>query len=276
MKDTVRKRRLPEGWYPDTENAVNTSIEKWEEKKQGQKGKSVIVPHAGWYFSGKIAANTIKLLSEESDIIVIAGGHLGSNDSVLIADEAYFETPLGEIKNSVQLLEKLLDSEIVKPDRVPDNTVEIQLPFVKKYFPETEIIWIRIPPEYEKVRKISSILTEYKNRSGKKITVAGSTDLTHYGINYGFMNHGTGEKALSWVKNVNDRNYIDMLLQYRIEESIEYALTERSACSAGGAALAAVFAEEEGCTESELLYYYTSNDIYPSDSFVGYAGIIYF
>ena len=90
------------------------------------------------------------------------------------------------------------------------------------------------------------------------------------------MSHGYGEEALAWVKNVNDKSYIDFLLNYRVDESLKHSIKERSACSAGGAALAALFAEKSGCSSSELLYYYTSNDIYPSDSFVGYAGIIFY
>ena len=276
MKEKLRKRRLPEGWYPDTEKGVKGNIKSWEKINTETKARSVVVPHAGWYFSGKIASNTIRLLSDDSSIIVVAGGHLSEYDPVLVAEEESFETPLGNIRNSPDLLDKLFDSEIVTADRVPDNTVEIQLPFVKNFFPSAEIIWLRMPPEAEKVRKISSILTSFENESGKKISVIGSTDLTHYGINYGFMTHGTGEKALSWVKNVNDRNYIDLLLEYKIDESLTHSKSERSACSAGGAALAASFAHGSGCSEAELLYYYTSNDIYPSDSFVGYAGIIYY
>ena len=276
MKETIRKRSLPAGWYPDTEYEVLKNIESWDKIDIVKSAKSVVVPHAGWFFSGKIAANTIKQLSKETDIIIIAGGHLSEYDYVLVADEDYFETPMGNLKSSHILKEKLRGEEYVRADTVPDNTVEVQLPFVKKYFPESEIIWMRVPPEPVKVKKTSELLILFEKNTGKKISVIGSTDLTHYGINYGFMTHGRGEDALSWVKNVNDKNYIDFLLNYKINESLKHSLSERSACSAGGAALAACFASDSGCRSSELVYYYTSNDIYPSESFVGYAGIIFY
>lgn len=276
MKEKIRRRKLPEGWYPDSEKGVLSSIENWENGNFEKSCRSVVVPHAGWYFSGKIAANTIKLLHKDTGIIVIAGGHLSVNDSVLVAEEDFFETPLGNISNSEILKNILLSLDFTMPDRILDNTVEIQLPFIKKYFPESEIIWMRVPPDFEKVKKICDILVSYEKKSGKKISVVGSTDLTHYGPNYGFEEHGTAGDALFWVKNINDKNYIDLLLDYRIKESLKHSITELSACSSGGAGLAASFAQKSGCTESELLYYYTSNDIYPSDSFVGYAGIIYF
>ena len=164
MKETVRKRKLPEGWYPDTENGVINSIKSWESIKSQIDGNAVVVPHAGWYFSGKIASNTIKQISGETDIIVIAGGHLSEYDYVMAAEENYFETPLGNLKNSGALCEKLFDSAIVKSDRLADNTVEIQLPFVKYYFPDAEIIWLRMPPDFKKLRKY----LKYSNHLKKK------------------------------------------------------------------------------------------------------------
>ena len=46
---------------------------------------------------------------------------------------------------------------------------------------------------------------------GKKILILGSTDLTHYGYNYGFTPKGTGEAAVEWVKNENDRKIVDLM-----------------------------------------------------------------
>ncbi len=275
MNKTIRKRKLPEGWYPYSGKSVSKSIKEWEDGTAVENSKSVIVPHAGWYFSGRIACNTIRRICKKTDIIVVAGGHLSEFDPVMIAEEDYFETPVGNIKNSVKLCENLLSLKITRPDRVPDNTVEIQLPFIKYYFPDAEIIWIRIPPDYKKVLSIVEVLISFEKETGKKISVAGSTDLTHYGLNYGFTSHGKAEEALYWVKNINDKTYINYLLDFKAEQSLKHAVNERSACSSGGAALALLFAQKSGCINSDLLYYYTSNDIYPSDSFVGYAGIVY-
>lgn len=48
---------------------------------------------------------------------------------------------------------------------------------------------------------------------GLKVMVLGSTDLTHYGVNYGFVSHGTGAQAVKWVKNENDKRVIDAMLE---------------------------------------------------------------
>jgi AmmeMemoRadiSam system protein B len=109
----------------------------------------------------------------------------------------------------------------------------------------------------------------------RKIAVVGSTDLTHYGDNYGFSPHGRGPDAVRWVKEVNDRRVVEALLSMDLEKAIELAGREQSACSVGGAVTAARFAQKLGARNGQLLEYRTSYDISPSPFFVGYAGIIY-
>ena len=110
---------------------------------------------------------------------------------------------------------------------------------------------------------------------GKKVAVVGSTDLTHYGRNYGFSPAGRGEKALKWVTEVNDRAFIDSLLEMNAEEALRHARESQSACSAGGAVAAMTYAGESGAAHGTLLCYMTSHDVHPNESFVGYAGITY-
>jgi AmmeMemoRadiSam system protein B len=107
------------------------------------------------------------------------------------------------------------------------------------------------------------------------VAVIGSTDLTHYGPNYGFTPQGTGPAALAWVREHNDRRLLDNLLALQHERTLELARRERSACSAGAAVAAARFAELRGSHRGHLLEYATSHDLYPGSSFVGYAAIIF-
>jgi AmmeMemoRadiSam system protein B len=113
------------------------------------------------------------------------------------------------------------------------------------------------------------------SRLGRRVAVVGSTDLTHYGNNYDFSPMGGGEKALHWVKEVNDRRFIDCLLSMDAAEALERAIKERSACSVGGALAAMGFARAGGIAAGKLVDYRTSSDIVPADSFVGYAGVLY-
>ena len=106
------------------------------------------------------------------------------------------------------------------------------------------------------------------------ILAFGSTDLTHYGSNYGFAPKGYGPEAVKWVKEVNDRKFIDLALKLDGPGMLKTAAEDQNACSAGGAVAAVAAAQAAGATKAALIDYYTSYDVMPGDSFVGYAGIM--
>jgi hypothetical protein len=108
-----------------------------------------------------------------------------------------------------------------------------------------------------------------------KIKVLGSTDLTHYGYNYGVVSHGTGENALRWVREDNDRRVIERMLAMDANGVIEEALVHQNACCAGAAATAMAAAGRLGATRAQTVAYATSHDKSPGDSFVGYVGIVF-
>jgi AmmeMemoRadiSam system protein B len=109
---------------------------------------------------------------------------------------------------------------------------------------------------------------------GVSILAFGSTDLTHYGPNYGFSPKGYGPEAVQWVKEVNDKKFIDQTLKLDGDGMLKSAAQDQSACSAGGAVAAVAAAKANGAHKASLIDYYTSYDIMPGDSFVGYAGIL--
>ena len=108
-----------------------------------------------------------------------------------------------------------------------------------------------------------------------KLCFVGSTDLTHYGPNYGFTSRGQGADAVQWVREVNDRGFLDQLLARNPEGTIDHAAEHRSACCSGAVAatIAARDAFGQG-PEPRLVDHYLSHDIQPSSSFVGYAGVV--
>jgi hypothetical protein len=118
-------------------------------------------------------------------------------------------------------------------------------------------------------------LTELALTQGKTIKIFGSTDLTHYGPNYGFSPQGRGDQALDWVRQENDKGFIDAVLTMDETALLDHAARNQSACSAGAAAAAVAACQALGSSRAHLLDYYTSADIMRNDSFVGYAGFIF-
>lgn len=278
-----RKRTLPRGWYPgdgrECRREIESYLEGWE-GMQGVEGKGFggIVPHAGWYFSGRLAARVYRLLSRMRtvDTVIIYGGHLGAEEAPHLVTEEAWETPLGDMEIDQDLVQALLKEMTLtkEPYTSSDNTVEIQLPMAKYFFPKAKLLAFRSPPSSE-AATLGERVERIARTKGISIVAIGSTDLTHYGPNYGFMPKGSGVPALKWVKEENDRGFVERALRMDLEGLLEHAEARGSACSAGAAVSAIATSEAMGAQQGVLVDYYTSYEILPDDSFVGYAGIIY-
>ena len=277
-----RKRGLPRGWYPwdekDCKKEIDSFLEGWSPPPLPIKGLGGIIPHAGWYFSGRLSTRVFSSLKSAGkvELVVVYGGHLGTEDLPRIVVEGPWETPFGEIEihtDFVNSLMKRIETRKESPSS-GDNTIEVQLAMVKHFFPEAKLLALRSPMSL-KAKTLGESVAEIAKKEGIHILAIGSTDLTHYGPNYGFLKKGIGPSAVEWVKKENDRGFIDRALRMDAEGLLKHALENDSACSAGAAVSAMTTCKSMGAEKGVLLDYYTSYDILPDESFVGYAGILY-
>jgi AmmeMemoRadiSam system protein B len=277
---SIRKRSLPRGWYPYTDTQCREQIRLFLSDFTPPEGAWLggVAPHAGWDFSGRAAARVFRALASgtKPDCVVVFGGHLSGHDYPIVYTESAWETPLGTLSTHSTVVNELLSSRVAQP--VPsgfaDNTVEVLVPFVRFFFPESSLVAVHSPASERAIslgRAVSNMLRSHK-LSGVFI---GSADLTHYGPNYGFAPKGTGASAVKWVKDENDKSLIEKALQMDATGVLQDARARHNTCSPGPIASVIAAALELGVTEGHLVEYYTSYDIMPSASFVGYAGIVY-
>ena len=266
------------GWYPSSRLSCTKEIEKYIDQSffiDKRNPVSAIVPHAGWYFCGKWAINCIKILYEKNDRIrnvFVFGGHLAPQSLPIIETFDFAETPIGRLKNNTEVIDFLSDDKDVhSANFIQDNTIEVLLPIVRYYFGEINITAIYLPPNPKTIKLVEKL---YDNFSKESVFI-GSTDLTHYGPNYNFYHHDKNIEAVDWVRNVNDRRLIDLFVEMKTGDILDYALNNKAACSSGAALGAVVAAQKAGVKKGNLIGYGTSYDLHPDDSFVGYTGIIY-
>ena len=281
----VRKSMFSGSWYPASATACEKEIKGFLKEyptdaidKQSLIGG--IVPHAGWYFSGSIACNVIHCLAGKTspDVIVIFGMHLHSSSPAFIMVEGAWETPFGTLEIQNDLAKELSEQfafEIETADNfTQDNTIELQLPFIKYFFKDAKIVPIGAPPTKQSL-EMGKAVADISKRLGLQVGIIGSTDLTHYGPNYGFVSHGRGSSAVEWARNENDRRVIDAMLAMDPEMVIKDAKKNQNACCSGAAATAIAAAKQLGAGQAQTIAYATSYDKSPGDSFVGYVGIIF-
>lgn len=238
-----------------------------------------MTPHAGWYFSGELAARAVWALGD-CDTVVVMGGHLGRGDPVLYAEDEGFDCTVRDAENDPALLQSLkielreVGIQEIALDRDIDNSVEIIMPLAAARFPDARMVWLRVPPDY-KAREVGSALIRAAAACGRKLGVIASTDLTHYGLNYGFTPHGVGEAAVAWVRDENDKGFIRAVLDMDADRVLNHARERFSACSPGSTAAAIAFALGSGAKRAVLLGHTLSYDVHPDRSFVGYASIAF-
>jgi MEMO1 family protein len=282
----IRTAMFAGSWYPDNPKACEKQIKVFLE--EGQKTRPSadrqwiggIVPHAGWYFSGSIACNVIYCLTfgEQPDVIALFGMHLHPNSNRYITKTGAFETPFGDLAIAYDLSRQLTQKfqfNLETTERfTPDNTIELQLPFIKYFFPDVQIVHVGVPPHPSSL-EVGRSLAALASESGTRLKVIGSTDLTHYGANYGFTPKGSGPLALEWVSEENDRRVIDRIVNMDAKGVLEEGLAHQNACCAGAAATAIFTAETLGAKTAKSFAYTTSHAKSPGDSFVGYVGVVF-
>jgi MEMO1 family protein len=281
----ARKSMFSGSWYPVSAAACEREIERflaegaaWQVPERSYVGG--IVPHAGWFYSGAIACNVIHKLVETPapDVLLVFGMHLPSGAQNYIMKTGRWETPFGELAIEDRIAEALTQEFAFKIETekqfTPDNTIELQLPFIKYFFKDIAIVPMGVPPDAASLEIGKRAVAIAKN-IGLKVKVIGSTDLTHYGVNYGFMPKGTGKAAVDWVKNDNDRKVIDAMASLSPAKVLESAFDHHNACCAGAAATAICAAKTIGAGPAQVVTYATSYDKSPGDSLVGYVGMVF-
>ena len=272
MSMNLRESCLPAGWYPRNPGEISRFLAEWDAANGA--ARAAIAPHAGWYYSGKIAAQAVSSLDRKIDTLVVIGGHLPAGYPALFAMEDAVSTPLGAMPLNAALRAVLYKELGGKEDRFPDNTVEVLLPMARFFFSDASLLWLRLPAELSSFDAGKAIATAGK--AAGTIAVLASTDLTHYGPNYHFTPHGIGPEALRWMREVNDRQFIDAVESGDPAAVLERTETDSSSCSAGAVLGAMGFAAAQNLGPARLLQYGTSageGEEIP-DSFVGYAAIV--
>jgi AmmeMemoRadiSam system protein B len=247
-----------------------------------------IVPHAGWTFSGSLAALVFSAIRQQDEkihtFVIFGAAHAYFGASPAVYDRGVWETPLGEAAVDEVLAEAVLSAGTAVSDcdaHLREHSIEVQVPFIQYLFAGARILPILVPPT-KSAAPLGESLGEIISREGqKKIVCIGSTDLTHYGPRYGFTPHGTDKNALEWAQKVNDGKFIDLALKLEPEQLLAGAAENGNACGPGAAAAAIAVARKLGSQRGILLAHTTSNEVMldrmgtTSADAVGYAAIVF-
>ncbi len=247
-----------------------------------------IVPHAGWTFSGSLAALVFSAIKQQHEkvhtFVIFGAAHSYFGKSPAVCNRGIWETPLGEAAVDEELADAGLSAGPAVSDpnaHLGEHSIEVQVPFIQHLFAGAKILPILVPPTEQAIAlgtRVGEIISQDEH---KKIVCIGSTDLTHYGPRYGFAPMGTGEKALQWAQKVNDEKFIDLALKLKPEDLLAGAVENCNACGPGAAAATVAAAKKLGSQHGLLLAHTSSNEVMlhkmgtASDDSVGYAAVVF-
>lgn len=278
----VRRPCQAGAFYEGTSESLKRQIEECFLHKIGpgripkvaEKGQrrmvGLICPHAGYMFSGPIAAHAYYELALDGkpDIIVLLGpNHSGHGGALAAMNEGVWRTPLGDVEvDSATADEIISESGIVDVDDSAhsyEHSIEVQLPFLQYlYGSEIRIVPIcflmqDLPSARELGQAVGRVL------ASKNAVIVASSDMTHYEPQqYAEMKD---KVALGAVEEMDEAKF------YSIVE-------ERNITACGYGPIAALIAASKalGVKEAKLLCYKTSGDIVGDySSVVGYAAVCF-
>ncbi|MDA3958101.1 AmmeMemoRadiSam system protein B [Oceanispirochaeta sp.] len=270
-----RKMLLPEGWYPHNKELAEKQINSWKSVFHDEKAHFIsgFGPHAGWAYSGELANTLVQCIPEETELLIIAGGHLTSTSQPRLLNYSSFETPFGSLSLSSEAAQGLCS--YFTDDHEIDNTVEIYLPLIKYLRPNLKILPVRLAPNLS-ASLWGGECYNYCRKNKINAFFLGSTDLSHYGSRFAYTDYGTGQSAREKIKRL-DRDFLDTLKSMNEKSALKSVSTHQTACSAGAALGACGFAQAAGISCGSIIDQRYSYDMYDSGDvdFVGYGSIVY-
>ena len=184
MKESAntRKPAFAGSFYPATQEAIMAHLQKLESAVQNdqeiqanlpaQPVSGLIVPHAGWIYSGKTAMAAYRLLKtrQPKTIVLLGPAHRTAVQTAVRDNHAFWETPLG-ITSIIQDE----DFEVFNPAHANEHSLEVQLPFIQYFAPKSKILPLVVGTlTQEAVTRMASKLKE------KDYFLIVSTDLSHF------------------------------------------------------------------------------------------------
>jgi len=275
------KRRLPAQagtFYPDTEGALRTQIEQSFLHPLGpgaiptipgtrnQNLLGLIVPHAGYRYSGPVAAHSYYHLAQSGiveSVIILGPNHTGLGSGVSTVIEGEWSTPLGDVPVDTDLAREIVDSsdlvDVEDEAHRNEHSIEVQLPFLQFIYPR-RFKFVPICMMLQDLKTSMEIGEAIAKAVEKhRAAVLASSDWTHY---------EPQEEAQS-----KDKQAIEAALQMDLKKFQEI-IEERSvsACGYGPVTAMVHAAKLRGAKSGNLLSYQTSGDVTGDKSaVVGYA-----
>ncbi|MRS02835.1 AmmeMemoRadiSam system protein B [bacterium] len=263
----LRRSILAGSWYPADPDILRRDIAKYirtvPDREFDGDIVSIVVPHAGYIYSGQVAAYAYKLIQgiNYDAVIIVGPSHRVAFRAVSIYGQGAFETPLGvaPIHERIAAEMKQITKIIVDypAAHAEEHSLEIQLPFLQSVLGPFSFIPLIMGDQSVAIcRELASVISQVAE--GRRILIVASSDLSHFHDDQKAKE--LDDMVLKNIKNDNAEGLLDDLAHGKAE-----------ACGGGPVAVAMLAAQQLGARHSQLLKYANSGDVTGDrESVVGY------
>ena len=279
----IRRPAVAGLFYPGTPSELRVMIEELF-KSIGSDGipspnnegarriTALMLPHAGYIYSGRTAAAGYRLLAADGTpetIILLGPNHTGMGAGLSISDSDRWETPLGWVEVDKELGEAVVEiyDEVSFDDlaHMSEHSIEVQIPFLQAIYGSTvRILPLSMAlqsPEYS--ISLGRALATATIKLERDALVIASSDMSHY--------------VPETVAEARDRKVLERVVQMDIEGMYRLIIElDVSMCGPGPVAAAIEFSKVMGAREGRLIRYSTSAETTGDrSSVVGYASVVF-
>lgn len=251
MNYKIREPQFAGTFYPSNRNELEKTVEGFLNKAKKQcNAKAVIVPHAGYVYSGQVAASGFKQLIKAKNAFILAANHTHvAYHGASVPGYTHYKTPLGRIK--VSMLAKKLGIQSIN-EAHGSHVEEVEIPFLQNLGIEEITPTMTCGLDQQEAINLANLIDKYLDES----VIVVSMDMSHF--------HHYEEA------NKLDRESIDAILDFDINKIYK--------CEVDGPELPAILislAKKHGWT-ARLIDYKNSGDTAGNkNSVVGYAAIAF-
>lgn len=269
QRPKIRKAVFAGRFYPADKDELKKEIEGLVDKIAKKENViGCVLPHAGYVYSGKVAAQTLSGIEIKDKLIILGPNHTGNGKPLSLMAEGAWQTPLGIVNIDSELARALLDSsKHLQEDsgaHLQEHSIEVELPFLQYFKDNFEIVPItcmesRIGILKETGQEIAAGLK--KSQQENSVLIIASSDMTHY--------------ESQQIAEKKDREAIKAILELD-EDKLMQKIKSMDISMCGYAPVIVMLAAVKalGAKTAKLIKYQTSGDITNDRSeVVGYAGI---
>ncbi|UCC95346.1 MAG: AmmeMemoRadiSam system protein B [Candidatus Omnitrophota bacterium] len=264
----VREPVVSGQFYPAQQQQLRRIIESLTPKKSTKEGAlGIILPHAGYVYSGKVAITTVSSILPKKRIVILGPNHTGFGKDFALSAKGTWKIPFGNVDIDTDLSSALLkNSDIIQEDPLAhkfEHSIEVELPILYHFFGEFQFVPLACQAStLDRYRKVALQIAEATKLIKNEILFVASSDLTHYEPD------STARKK--------DRDALESIVSLDEEGLLERVSRQNiTMCGVAPVAVLIRCLKELGARKSHVALYETSGDTSGDySSVVGYAGVV--